>query len=400
MVAPASSLRVQLILGSMEYSMPTEIKTLNSISQADAQSWNALTDGSPILSHAFLSALEDTACVGHGTGWQPYPIAVYRANMLVGAVPLYLKTHSYGEYVFDWAWAEAYERNGMAYYPKLLVAVPFTPITGGRLLSADARIQGLLAQELTRQMMQHNLSSAHVLFSDQASADVLQAQGWLERSGVQFRWENEDFTDFEDFLSRLSHDKRKKIRQERKKISNAGVACRQLQGADITSSDWDFFYQCYENTYREHRSTPYLTRAFFEEIGSRMPQNILLVIAEQGGEPIAAAFNLFDDKTLYGRYWGAKCYVPGLHFELCYYQAQEFCIAQDIQYFEGGAQGEHKLARGFRPRATRSFHQIAHPDFEAAIGNFVQQEAKGMGAYQYELEERAPFKSMPAVKLL
>jgi len=391
----------------MQASMSTEIKILTGISQIDEGAWNALcvhansnsSDIPPILSHAFLSALEDTGCVGSGTGWQPYPIVVLQHGKLVGAVPLYLKTQSYGEYVFDWAWAEAYERNGLSYYPKLLVAVPFTPITGARLLSADSEIQALLAQALTSQMMQHSLSSTHVLFPDEASAKTLKDQGWLERSGVQFRWENEQFQDFEDFLSRLSHDKRKKIRQERKKILSAGVICKKLAGGDITQVDWDFFFSCYENTYREHRSTPYLTREFFYQIGRRMPQNILLVIAELNGQPIAAAFNLFDGTTLYGRYWGAKAYVPGLHFELCYYQAQEFCITQSIRYFEGGAQGEHKLARGFRPRATRSFHQIAHPDFEAAIKNFVEHEAKGMGAYQHELEERAPFKSMPAFKV-
>jgi len=387
--------------------MSTEIKILTGIKQADELAWNALStrvDGvssttPPILSHAFLSALEDTGCVGAGTGWQPYPIVVHQQGKLVGALPLYLKSHSYGEYVFDWAWAEAYERNGLPYYPKLLVAVPFTPITGARLLSANPEIQLLLLQALSSQLKLHSISSAHVLFPDEASAKTLRDMGWIERSGVQFRWENEQFQDFEEFLSRLSHDKRKKIRQERKKISSAGVTCKKLLGHEIKQADWDFFFSCYENTYREHRSTPYLKREFFLEIGQRLPQHIFLVVAELNGEPIAAAFNLFDDTTLYGRYWGATMYVPGLHFELCYYQAQEFCITQRIRYFEGGAQGEHKLARGFRPRTTRSFHQIAHPDFEVAIQNFVEQETKGMGVYQHELEERAPFKSLPSFKV-
>ena len=377
--------------------MATEIKTFSGVSKIAASAWDALAGGSPILSHAFLSALEDTGCVGADSGWQPCPITICRDQQLAGAVPLYLKTHSYGEYVFDWSWAEAYERNGMNYYPKLLLAVPFTPITGARLLSADAEIQGLLAEAMTATMMHHQLSSAHVLFPDDQTSAVLQAQGWLERSGVQFRWENEQFADFEDFLSKLSHDKRKKIRQERNKIRNTGVVCKQLVGSEICESDWDFFFACYENTYYQHRSTPYLNRDFFHEIGRRMPQHLLLIIAEQNGEPIAAALNLFDSDTLYGRYWGAKAYVPGLHFELCYYQAQEFCIRQQIQYFEGGAQGEHKLARGFRPRPTRSFHQIAHTDFEVAISRFLQQESKGMSVYQHELEERAPFKSLPDI---
>ncbi len=373
--------------------MSIEVEIITGVSQVNAQEWDALTDGSPILSHAFLSALEATGCVGAGTGWQPYPLVVRSAGKLVGAVPLYLKGHSYGEYVFDWAWAEAFERNGLAYYPKLLAAVPFTPITGARLLSKDAGIQALLAQVLGEQMVRHGLSSAHILFPDESAARVLQASGWMERCGVQFRWENEDFRDFEDFLSQLAHDKRKKIRQERKKIVAADIHSRKLTGNDIRRADWDFFFRCYENTYREHRSTPYLTREFFYALGERLPQNTLLIIAEQAGEPIAAAFNLFGDSTLYGRYWGATRYVPGLHFELCYYQAQEFCIAQGIRYFEGGAQGEHKLARGFLPRTTRSFHKIAHPEFAAAIKKFVEHEARGMGAYHNELEERAPYKA-------
>lgn len=374
--------------------MSIEIEIVAGVSQVEPQEWDALTDGSPLLSHAFLSALEDTGCVGAGTGWQPYSILVWDTGKLVGAMPLYIKSHSYGEYVFDWAWASAYERSGMVYYPKLLCAIPFTPITGARLLSAEVKTQALMLQVVIQQMEQHQLSSAHVLFPDDASAEVLKSAGWLERSGVQFRWENEDFTDFEDFLSRLSHDKRKKIHQERKKIINAGVVCKKLKGSDITPEQWDFFFKCYENTYHQHRSMPYLTREFFYALGERMPQNILLVIGEQTGEPIAAALNIYGDSALYGRYWGALRYVPGLHFELCYYQEQEFCIEQGIRYFEGGAQGEHKLARGFKPRPTRSFHKIAHPDFEAAIKNFVEHEAKGMDAYQDELEERAPYKNL------
>ncbi|MFM9913992.1 MAG: GNAT family N-acetyltransferase [Methylophilaceae bacterium] len=369
-----------------------KIEVVASVSDVDAKRWDALTDGSPLLSHAFLSALENTHCVGQGTGWQPYPLLVWNEDKLVGAMPLYIKSHSYGEYVFDWSWAEAYERNGIAYYPKLLSAIPFTPITGARLLSADSTVQKLMAQTLLELVQRHQLSSAHVLFPDDVSAEALQRAGWIERSGVQFRWENESFTDFEDFLKRLSHDKRKKIHQERKKISTAGVTSRQIQGADITEQDWDFFYQCYQNTYHEHRSTPYLTREFFSALTQNMSQNVLLIIAEQGGEPIAAALNIVGDNALYGRYWGALRYVPGLHFELCYYQAQEFCIANKIRYFEGGAQGEHKLARGFLSRATRSYHHIAHPQFAAAIKDFAGREALGIDNYNSELEERAPFK--------
>lgn len=372
--------------------MNIEIEIADSLCAINAQQWDALTDGSPILSHAFLSALEETSCVGPGTGWQSYPVIAKSEDRLVGAMPLYLKSHSYGEYVFDWAWADVFERYGFSYYPKLLVAIPFTPAVGPRLLSRRPDIQLLLGQLLVQQMDRHSLSSAHVLFPDEASSAMFRSAGWFERNGVQFRWENEGFAHFDDFLGRLSHDKRKKIRQERRKIGAAGVTCKKLLGSDISPQDWDFFFSCYENTYHEHHSTPYLTQEFFELLGERLAENILLVIAERAGKPIAAAFNLFGSDTLYGRYWGATEYVPGLHFELCYYQAQEFCIEKKLRYFEGGAQGEHKLARGFLPRMTRSFHKIARPEFEAAIRDHAEREAQGMAMYHNELEERAPFR--------
>jgi len=237
------------------------------------------------------------------------------------------------------------------------------------------------------------MSSAHVLFPDDDSAEWFKQAGWMQRQGVQFRWQNLDYSDFDEFLSQLSHDKRKKIRQERKKVTDSGVICLQVKGGEITHEQWNFFYQCYENTYREHRSTPYLTREFFTTIGNSMPQNILLILAYLDEKPIAAALNIYDEVTLYGRYWGSMQYVPNLHFELCYYQAQIFCIAEKIEFFEGGAQGEHKLARGFKARPTCSFHQIANPDFAVAIEDFVVQESKGVAAYANELDERAPFKS-------
>lgn len=369
-----------------------EIEIISSVEDIDPVEWNALTDGSPVLSHSFLGALEITRCVGAGTGWQPYPVVVKTDGNIIGAMPLYLKGHSYGEYVFDWAWADVFERYGYNYYPKLLVAIPFTPATGPRLLSPYPEIRRLLADFLVQQMQQHSLSSAHVLFGDDATAATLKQAGWLERNGIQFRWENEGFTDYEDFLGRLSHDKRKKIRQERKKILQADVTCSRLVGDEITTDQWDFFYRCYVNTYREHHSSPYLTRDFFQLIAERMPENILLVLAERQGQPIAAALNLFGSETLYGRYWGATHPVSGLHFELCYYQAQEFCIERGIRYFEGGAQGEHKLARGFKPRPTTSFHKIAYPEFEAAIQEHLRRETHGIDLYHHELEERAPFK--------
>ncbi|HYN54974.1 MAG TPA: GNAT family N-acetyltransferase [Methylotenera sp.] len=373
--------------------MSLTLEITDSIHAVDAGSWNALVGDMPLLSHEFLSALEASGSIGKGTGWQPYPMLVHDAGHLVGAMPLYVKSHSYGEYVFDWAWAEAYQRSGLNYYPKLLSAIPFTPITSQRLLTNNPQIQDLMIEALGETMHKHQLSSVHVIFPDEVCAAALKQAGWMQRHGVQFRWQNENFKSFDDFLNILSHDKRKKIRQERKKVAASGVVCKRIKGADITQEQWDFFYQCYANTYREHHSTPYLTPMFFQKIGQSMPQNILLVFAYLDDVPVASALNIYHQTTLYGRYWGALLYIPNLHFELCYYQAQEFCIAENIQYFEGGAQGEHKLARGFKPRPTCSFHKIAHPEFASAIQDFVTRESQGIAAYTNELEERAPFKA-------
>lgn len=371
----------------------TVVQIVGSIAEFDASEWNALSAGMPLLSHAFLAALETSGSVGEGTGWNPSIMIIREQETLIGAIPLYIKSHSYGEYVFDWAWADAYEKSGFAYYPKLLTAIPFSPITSTRLLANNNETKLHLIKALDSVMRQHELSSAHVLFPDDADAALLEQEGWIKRTGVQFRWENEAYESFEHFLQSLSHNKRKKIHQERKKVAQAGVTCRLIRGAEATQTDWDFFYQCYCKTYEEHRSTPYLTRAFFETIAQTMSQYILLIMAEIEGDPVASTLNFYDDTTLYGRYWGATQFVSGLHFELCYYQAQQFCIAENIQYFEGGAQGEHKLARGFKPRPTCSYHKIAHPDFEIAIKGFLAREANGMEVYTSELEDRAPFKA-------
>ena len=373
--------------------MALRLEVAESIAKLPADAWDVLAGGVPLLSHAFLSAFETSSSVGAGTGWQPCFLLLYDDTQLIGAMPLYVKYHSYGEYVFDWAWAEAYERNGLSYYPKLVSAIPFTPITSSRLLTNHPDTKALIVNALSQIMRQNKMSSAHVLFPDDDSAEWFKQAGWMQRQGVQFRWQNLDYSDFDEFLSQLSHDKRKKIRQERKKVTDSGVICLQVKGGEITPEQWNFFYQCYENTYREHRSTPYLTREFFTTIGNSMPQNILLILAYLDEKPIAAALNIYDEVTLYGRYWGSMQYVPNLHFELCYYQAQIFCIAEKIEFFEGGAQGEHKLARGFKARPTCSFHQIANPDFAVAIEDFVVQESKGLAAYANELDERAPFKS-------
>jgi len=376
--------------------MTLKVELADSVTEVDAESWDALVGGMPLLSHAFLSALEESKSIGNGTGWQSCPMLVFDDEALVGGLPLYVKSHSYGEYVFDWAWAEAYEKNGLNYYPKLIAAIPFSPVTSQRLLVASvpnaSEIQSLMVETLEEITHSNQFSGAHVLFPNEDSAKVLSEANWLQRHGVQFQWKNESFENFEGFLSQLTQEKRKKIRQERKKVVNSGVVCHRVKGPDISEAQWEFFYQCYCNTYREHRSTPYLTREFFKIIAKTMTQHILLVMAYKDGAPIASALNFYDQNTLYGRYWGCLEYVPNLHFELCYYQAQEFCIAENIQYFEGGAQGEHKLARGFKPKATCSFHQIAHPQFANAIEDFVMREAHGIAKYTNELEDRAPFK--------
>lgn len=379
----------------MLHSVDWTFQTCNSISEISAAEWDALNpDDHPFTRHTFLSALEASGSVSENAGWIPHHLLARQGGRLVCAMPLYLKLHSYGEYVFDWSWADAYQRNGVEYYPKLLCAVPFTPVTGPRILSANPEFSPSMLQALESLLQQYALSSAHVNFSDAESAALFEATGWLKRKGVQFRWENKGYADFEAFLSQLTHDKRKRIHQERKKVAEAGVRCRWIVGADITENDWDFFYRCYRNTYRQHHSTPYLTRDFFSRISQSMPQNILLMVAEMDGQPIASTLNIYNQHTLYGRYWGATQFVSGLHFELAYYQAQQFCIAQGIRYFEGGAQGEHKLARGFEPRPTCSFHKIVHPHFAEAIARAVQREALGVAAYTDELEERAPFKTL------
>ncbi len=377
----------------MLHSVDWTFQVGKTLAEIPAQSWDALNTDNPFLSHAFLSALEDSGSVGEGTGWIPHHLLALQGGKLVCGMPLYLKLHSYGEYVFDWSWADAYQRNGLEYYPKLLCAVPFTPVTGPRILSANPEFSPRMLRALEGLMHQYELSSAHVNFPDESTATLFEEAGWLKRSGVQFRWENKHYADFEDFLNQLTHDKRKRIHQERKKVAEAGVQYRWIKGEEITESDWDFFYQCYCNTYRQHHSTPYLTRDFFSQIGYAMPQQILLIVAEIDGQPIASTLNIYNRHTLYGRYWGATQFVPGLHFELCYYQAQQFCIAQNIRYFEGGAQGEHKLARGFEPWPTCSFHKMTHPQFAEAIAHAVRREALGVAAYADELEERAPFKS-------
>jgi uncharacterized protein len=376
----------------------TTIRVTDSLYDIPAPQWDALVAGNPTLKHAWLQTLIDAACTTAATGWLPQFILLSReidgVTTLVGAVPLYMKNHSYGEYVFDWAWAEAYARAGMDYYPKLLCAIPFTPCSGARILALNETDKAILIDALIDIATNSDVSSLHVLFATDDENAAFADKGLMARQAVQFHWQNDGYATFDDFLAHMNHDKRKKIRQERKAVVNAGVTFQRKVGREITNDDWDFFTHCYEGTYRAHRSTPYLNRAFFGFISERMPDNILLVIAYKNDVPIAASLNLFSDTTLYGRYWGTTEFISGLHFETCYYQTLEFCIERGIQIFEGGAQGEHKLARGFKPVACRSAHWIKDPRFKNAVSEFLRRESSGIERYVDELREHAPFKQM------
>jgi predicted N-acyltransferase len=352
-----------------------------------------LAGDQPFLRHEFLAALESCGCVSERAGWIPQHLTLWQDGSLAGAMPLYLKLHSYGEYVFDWSWADAYQQHGLDYYPKLVNAIPFTPVTGRRLLGNSPQVCALLLQAALTLARELEVSSLHCLFPDQSQAAAMQAQGMLLRSGVQFHWRNRGYADFDAFLAGMSHAKRKNIRQERRKVREAGIVFEQITGRDASPAHWEFFHACYETTYHRHRSTPYLNLDFFRELGRVMADQVLLVIASRAGRPVASALNLFDAHTLYGRYWGSTEDLPGLHFETCYYQAIEFCIARGIATFEGGAQGEHKVARGFLPVPTWSAHWLAHPQFSRAVEEFLARETQGIEQYMSELNEHSPFKN-------
>jgi uncharacterized protein len=378
---------------------------LGSPAEVDAAEWNALlarqAQPTPFLRHEFLSALHATRCATEEAGWAPQFVTLTdaRTGRLAAAAPVYLKGHSYGEYVFDWAWADAYKRNGIEYYPKLLCAVPFTPVQGTRLIAADETARRHLAATLLAFAEQADVSSLHVLFPTEEDALALTDLGMMQREGVQFHWLNQGYRNFDEFLSTLEQKKRKNIRAERRKVHDAGVTLRRVRGEDIRDEDWRLFSRCYRQTYREHFSTPYLNLDFFRMIGASMPENLLLVIAEYEGKPIASSLVVYQrgengkGGTLYGRYWGALEHVPCLHFEAAYYQPLEFCIEEGLDVFEGGAQGEHKMARGFLPTVTRSAHWLAHPAFSDAVARFLENETNHIHAYVDELSEHNPFRS-------
>ena len=352
----------------------------------------------PFMRHAYLSAMATSGSAIPETGWTLQLISLWQGETLAAACPLYLKSHSRGEYVFDWAWAEAYERHGLAYYPKALVAPPFTPVPGTRLLAIDAQARWALVQALQAWCEAEQLPSLHVLFADPQDLAACARAGWLQRQQVQFHWQNQRWQDFDDFLGGLNQEKRKKIRQERRKVQDAGVTFRAIQGQAISASDWAFVQRCYQQTYWEHGNPPYLQPGFFEQMRAHMPDNWLLFVGERQGQPMAMSLiGLQADAqghttVAYGRYWGALERVDCLHFEACYYQPIAWCIAHGVQRFEGGAQGEHKMARALLPTPTASAHWLAHPGFAEAVQRYLERESLGIDAYMGELQLHSPLK--------
>ena len=420
------------------------IRVLNSPLEVQKHMWNDLLaaqspDGvlNPFMRHEYLAALHESGSATPKTGWTPRFVTLWVGDALVAACALYLKTHSYGEYVFDHAWANAYQQHGLAYYPKALVAAPFTPVPGARLLARTPAERVLLVQALMAWCTDEQLSSLHLLFVTDDDVTACQEAGLMLRHTVQFHWTNRApsdqllspsdekrpgptrFGSFDDFLMSLSQEKRKKIRQERRKVQDAGITFRWSRGESITADDWDFFYRCYERTYYEHGNAPYLSRDFFTRMQETMPENWLLFIAEHtaaNGEKQAVATSLIaisevntgttglNDAenalqaprlTAYGRYWGALARVDCLHFEACYYQPLAWCIAHGFDTFEGGAQGEHKMARALLPVKTTSAHWLAHPAFADAIERFLEREGNGIESYVEDLERRSPFRQLP-----
>ena len=450
-------------------------RVLASPLEVDATAWNALlalqSHPTPFMRHEYLAALHESESAVPHTGWTPRFMTLWEGDLLVAACPLYLKSHSYGEYVFDWAWASAYEQHGVPYYPKAVVAVPFTPVPGTRLMARDAAARQWLVQALCQWCEDEGISSLHVLFASDDDVLTGAREGLMLRHTVQFHWKNVAptlgtdvsslppegalaalgrpggsagtaptlgtggfllptesvlaaveshcdsgsaaagtlaYRDFDDFLAHLTQEKRKKFRQERRRVAEAGATFRWALGAGITADDWNFFYRCYERTYLEHGNPPYLTRAFFQQMADRMPEHWLLFIAEREGRPIASSLiaisaqpssargqyhSKYAGCTAYGRYWGALERVDCLHFEACYYQPLAWCIAHGVQRFEGGAQGEHKMARALLPVPATSMHWLAHPAFADAVDRFLAREGAGVEQYLDHLQARSPFRA-------
>lgn len=375
---------------------PASIEILGSIGDIPPEDWDAFVpDGHPFLRHAFLASLEDSGAASTATGWRPYHLRLARGGDTLGLSPLYLKSHSFGEYVFDHGWANAYEQAGGSYYPKLQLCVPFTPVPGPRLLTkGDARARALLIQGLIQLADKTGVSGLHVTFCQAEEWDALGDAGFLKRIDHQFHWHNDGYARFDDFLAALSASKRKTIRRERRDAVK-GLEIVTLSGADITEADWDAMYAFYMDTGRRKWGRPYLDRGFFSLIGERMAEDVVLMLAKRGGRPIAGALHLKSDDTLYGRYWGATEDQPFLHFELCYYRAIEYAIDHGLKRVEAGAQGGHKLMRGYMPNETYSAHWIGDPGFRQAVARFLDQERRFVQEETEELGRHAPFRKGP-----
>jgi len=377
-----------------------EIQLGLAINDFDASAWNALVvDQSPFIQHGFLRALEQSGSVAAETGWEPCHLGVFRQGELVAAMPLYLKHHSYGEYVFDWGWADAYRRHGLQYYPKLLTAIPFTPSQSARLLIADPRLLADLLQPVVEAVKRFaekvGASSWHLLFPDQASSALLDHTTLIRREACQFHWYNNAYETFDDFLNRCSSRKRKTLKKERSDIARQGFMFERLTGEQLTTEIWDQFYVFYQNTYQVRGQHGYLTREFFNGIHQLLADQVFLIMVRQETQPryVAGAMFLKDKNTLYGRYWGCEQDYQNLHFETCYYQGIDICIADGLGRFDAGAQGEHKLRRGFEPVTTRSYHWIKHPQFSDAIRDFCLEERQHNKAYITAAAARLPFKN-------
>jgi predicted N-acyltransferase len=375
-----------------------EIEQVTSVRDVAADAWNELlTDGDPFMRHEFLAALETSGCVGAGTAWQPcHLLARDDQGDTIGALPLYWKHDSRGEFVFDWGWAEAYERAGLRYYPKLVSSVPFTPATGRRLLTRDAADAGPVGSALVTAALKvaadHHASSLHVLFPKAAEARQFLESGFLERKGCQFHWHNDGYSSFDDFLSRFSSEKRKKARRERRRVAEAGIEFERLRGDEPSDADWEAIYQFYARTFARRGRAPYLNREFFATIARTQPQSLVIILARFQGQPIATALCFRSTDTLYGRYWGSLADFHSLHFEACYYQGIEYCIESGLQRFEPGTQGEHKISRGFRPTSTWSYHWLANRGFHRAVGDFLAQETVHVDTYMDDLEDHIPYR--------
>ncbi len=377
-------------------------QVVGDLSRIGRDHWNALVaadpDATPFLGYEFLHALHASGCASPRTGWTAAFLTLSDEQGLAAAAPLYRKDHSFGEYVFDWSWAQAHEEQGLAYYPKWLAAVPFTPASGSRLIARDAPARAALVEHLIELARESDLSSLHVLLAPTGQIEALAGAGLMVQHGVQFHWRNAGYRDFEQFLAALSQDKRKKIRAERRKVRESGVELRRRVGSQIRDEDWHFFHRCYRITYAQHRSAPYLSLGFFLELARTMSEHLLLVLAQRDGVPLASAFGVFDPRagagTLYGRYWGATEFISCLHFECCYYQMIEFAIERRLGVFEGGAQGAHKVARGLEPVPMLSAHWIANPMLRRAIAAALQRQARQVGRAIDELAERSAFREI------